>query len=360
MTNNIVNQIQREYRRNRELSNYSIFDIEASLKNLAEKGIIWVLKDLRDICEAEEILIEKYLHDYRANQIYDNLEEFLNIQSSKNLTEAISSKPSQSTKPSKEKQTKKRQHLEVRDVTHFIGYKKAMELEKKVIELCQNFPSYEVDYIVNQIERSASSIKERIEMGEQIYVGEKFNQYSIAIGSAKETTAWLQISMGQEYITRDQFDELDNLTTQVVRILTKSLSNIKEKEGKGMDLPCPYTPDVKNFGAYNNALLLVEKIYEITNRKEFWKEKIIVKKLRRRATSCAANIAEAHQLYILKKFRFFNDSLKALDGLDSLLETCLFKGIISEKELKEIGVLRISIRNILSTKMSNLSKEKAG
>ncbi|MCM3443715.1 four helix bundle protein [Metabacillus halosaccharovorans] len=356
--NKIVEQIQQDYRKKRELSNHSIYDIEGSLKELAEKGIIWVLKDLGDICEAEEILIEKYLHVYRANQIYDNLEEFLNIQSPKNLSAAISHKPSQSTTPSKEKQTKKRQHLEVRDVKQFIGYKKAKELEKKVIELCQNFPSYEVDHIVNQIERSASSIKDSIEMGEQIYVGEKFNQYSIAIGSAKETTAWLQMSLGQKYITEVQFDELDNLTTQVVRILTKKLSNIKEKEGKGMDLPNPFTPNVRNFGAFNNALLLVEKIYEVTRNPEFWKEKNLVKKMRKRATSSVANIAEAHQLYIPKKFRFFNDSMKALDGLDSSLETSLIKGIISVKELKEIDELRISIRNVLSTKMKNISDER--
>lgn len=359
--NSIVNRIQEEYRQKRELSNYSIFDIEAVLKNLAESGLIWVLKDMRDICEAERILIEKYLYDYRAKQIYDELEDHLPQQASKKTTNTPPSLPSLDSGPlQKQKLTKKPQHLEVRDVKRFIGYIKAKELEGKIIELCKNFPSYELDHIVNQIERSASSIKERIGVGEQIYVGEKFNQYSIAIGSAKETIAWLQISMGQRYITQGQFDDLDNLTTQVVRILTKSLSNIKEKEGKGMDLPSPYTPNVKNFGAYKNGLLLVEKIYEITGRTEFCKEKNIVKKLRRFATSCVANIAEAHQLHIPKKFRFFNDSLKALDGLDSLLDTCLTKGIISMREQDEISVLRAEIRNILSSKMSNLSKEKAG
>ncbi|RTR26281.1 four helix bundle protein [Robertmurraya yapensis] len=358
--NEKVRQIQQEYQKVRELSNYSIFDIESSLKDLAEKGFVWILKDLKEICEAEEILIEHYLNKFRSYQIYDNLEVNPYLQSS---IETAAKPPSQSSLDfapvQKEKQTKKQQHLEVRDVKRFIGYKKARELEKKVIELCQNFPSYEVDHIVNQIERSARSIKDSIEMGEQVYVGERFNQYSIAIGSAKETSAWLQMSLGQKYITQVQFDELDNLTTQVVRILTKNLSNIKEKEGKGMDLPNPFTPNVKNFGAYNNALLLVEKIYEITRKPEFWKEKNLVRKMRKRATSSVANIAEAHQLYISKKFRFFNDSMKALDGLDSLLETSLIKGIISEKELKEIVELRISIRNVLSTKMANISGEKA-
>jgi len=74
--NKIAEQIQQEYRNKRELSNYSIFDIESSLKKLAEKGLIWVLKDMEDISELEEAGIEKYLNDYRANQIYDNLEDY--------------------------------------------------------------------------------------------------------------------------------------------------------------------------------------------------------------------------------------------------------------------------------------------
>ncbi|WP_272878807.1 four helix bundle protein [Bacillus altitudinis] len=240
-----------------------------------------------------------------------------------------------------------------------MGYKKAKELEERIIELCKNFPSFEVDHIVNQIERSAESIKERIQIGEQLYIREKFNQYSIAIGSAKETSAWLQVSLGQKYITQIQFEELDNMVNQVVRILTKTLFNIKEKEGKGLDLPNPFTPDVKNFGAYNNALLLVERIYEVTIRKEIWKEKDLVSKMRKHATSCMANVAEAHQLHIKKKFRFFNDSLKALRGLESALETSVSKGIISDESLKEVDEIRLSIRNVLSTNMKRISDEKA-
>lgn len=347
--NEIVEQIQESYRAERIRVSYCVFDIGAYLNDLAEKGLIWVLKDQKNISNPEKILIEHYLNEYRANQIYDNLEEFLNIQSPKEL----------STTPSKEKQTKKKEHLEVRDLQHYVGYNKAKELEEKIIEVCKTFPSFEIDHIVNQIERSAGSIKERIEMGEQIYVGEKYNQYSIAIGSAKETTSWLQISLGQKYITQFQFDELDNLTTQVVSILTTRLSNIREKEGKGLDLPSPYTANVKNFGAYNNALLLVKEIYGITNRREFWKEKNLVKKMRKRATSCVANIAEAHQLYTPRQFRFFNDSLKALRGLESSLDTSLSKGIISKVALQEIYELMNSIRNVLTHRMKNISDEKA-
>lgn len=360
--NKVVEQTQDSYRKERERVLYSIFDIETYLENLAENGVIWTLKDMKDITTLEKVGIEYYLNQFQANQIYDNLTENFDIQTSnkQSIVNPLQNLPKNNHEQEDKIKRKQPHYLEVKDVKQFYGYKKAKELEEKIIDLCETFPSYENDHIIDQIERSASSIKERIEIGEQIYVGEKFKEYSTAIGSAKETSAWLQISLGQKYITQIQFDELDSLTTQVVRILTKSLSNIKGKEGKGMDLPIPYTPDVKKFGAYNNALLLVEKIYEITRRPEFWEEKSLVKKMRKHATSCVANIAEAHQLYIPKKFRFFNDSLKALKGLDSLLETSLIKGIISEKTFQEIDELRVSIRNVLSSTLANLSRVKVG
>ncbi|UOQ84642.1 four helix bundle protein [Gracilibacillus salinarum] len=353
--NKKVEEIQNWYRNEKELSNYSIMDIGGKLKNLAEKGLIWVLKDLKDTTESERIVINYYLDKYRAVQIYDNLHDLTPILSSNDEYASTPSKSSKHIIPLQNKQ----HTLEVRDVQQFNGYQKAKELEERIIELCKNFPSFEFYHIVNQIERSAESIKKRIQIGEQIYIREKFNQYSIAVGSAKETSAWLQVSLGQKYITQNQFEELDNMVNHVIGILTKNLSNIKEKEGKGLDLPSPYTPNVKNFGAYDNALLLVEMIYEVTRRREFWKEKDLVRKMRKQATSCVANIAEAHQLYIKKKFRFFNDSLKALRGLESSLETSVSKGITSKESLKEISELRISIRNVLSANMSNISSERA-
>jgi four helix bundle protein len=354
--NKKVEEIQNWYRNEREVFNYSIMDIGEKLKNLAEKGLIWVLEDLKDTTESERIVINYYLDKYRAVQIYDNLQHLFPIPPSNSQCAITPSKSSKKVTPLQNKQ----HTLKVRDAKQFFGYKKAKKLEEQIIELCKNFPSYEVDHIVVQIMRSAESIKKRIQIGEQIYIREKFNQYSIAIGSAKETTAWLQVSFGQRYITQNQFEELDSMVNHVIGILTRNLSNIKEKEGKGLDLPSPYTPNVKNFGAYDNALLLVEKVYEVTRKREFWKEKNLVSDMRKQATSCVANIAEAHQLYIKKKFRFFNDSLKALRGLENSLETSVSKGIISKKSLKEISELRISIRNVLSTNMGNISNEKAG
>lgn len=188
-----VEQIKDWYRNERKFSNYSIIEIGDILKELAEKGVIWVLKDLKDISEYEEIIIDSYLNKYRADQVYDNLDEHFQIHPLKKESTTESSKSSSKTTSI---QPQIKNVLKIRDVKKFVGYQKARELEKKIIEICKSFPHYEKKHVIDQILRSSESIKRRIAKGEQVYIGEKFNQYSIAIGSAKETSAWLQMSLG--------------------------------------------------------------------------------------------------------------------------------------------------------------------
>ncbi|MGG1689421.1 four helix bundle protein [Heyndrickxia ginsengihumi] len=358
--NRIVEQEQESYRRKREQVSFNIIDVGAYLNELAEKGLVWVLKGMKDLSEPEEYLIENYLSIYRANQIYDNLDENFKIQTSNEQPIVYSLQTIHPKKSQKEDKTKKPplHYLEVKDVKRFIGYQKARELEDRIHKLCKSFPSYENQHIVDQIERSSTSIKDRIAVGEQRFIGEKFHQYSISIGSAKETSAWLQISLGQKYITQSQYDDLDNLANQVVSILTKTLCHLRDNEGQGMNLPNPYTPDVKKFGAYNNALLLVEKIYDITRKREFWQEKDLLYGMRSYATSTVSNIAEANQLYNPVKFRFFNHAIAALGGLESSLEMALDKEIISIDTFEDNIDFMKGIRNILTKRMKNISDSR--
>lgn len=71
--NVLVERTRMKYRNNREQVNYSIFDIELSLKTLAWEGLIWTLQGMEDLTEAEEVLIRYYLHEYRENQEYDDV-----------------------------------------------------------------------------------------------------------------------------------------------------------------------------------------------------------------------------------------------------------------------------------------------
>lgn len=67
----MVEEVQFKYKHAREAANYSIFDIECLLEQLAAEGVIWMIKPMKDLTEAETILINHYLNEKRELQIYD-------------------------------------------------------------------------------------------------------------------------------------------------------------------------------------------------------------------------------------------------------------------------------------------------
>lgn len=345
--NNTTLKTQKRYRKEREQINFSIIDLNELYKKIAEEGLLWTLKDMKDLCEAETILINHYLNKYRSLQTYDNLE-----------TSSTTSPHSKTSSTQFSLKNSNESHLTVNSVKTFTAYVKAKELEMEVFKLTKNFPFYEKYHIVDQLERSSSSIKMNISKGEQKHIREKFNKYSVAIGSAKETATWLQVSANQSYITEDECSRLDRLLTEIVSILIKTLVNIKNKDGKGMNLPEPYALDVKKYRAYQLSLTLVDRIYELSNKSSFWSKRDLQHNLRINATSVVANIAEAQQLYIRKKFAFFNESLTSLKGLESYLETATISRVVNENDLVEINKLIQSIRKILVKTLSNHSSCK--
>lgn len=69
--NPMVIEVQSTYRQAREEANYSIIDIECMLKEFADKGILWMLPGMKDLTDAESILIKHYLYEKREFQFYD-------------------------------------------------------------------------------------------------------------------------------------------------------------------------------------------------------------------------------------------------------------------------------------------------
>ncbi|MCF2649680.1 four helix bundle protein [Niallia circulans] len=358
--NQVVKEIQDSYRLLREESNFSILDIGEKLKELANEGLIWTIKEMKDISEHELVLTKHYLKHNFEKQIYDNLENapqtnstLKDLNMNSNLTFQKHNIPTGG-----DRIKAKEPLLEIKDVKQFRGYKIARELEEKVYEVCKHYPSYEKDHLVDQLVRSAESVKKSIVIAEQHFIREKFNHYSIAIGSCKEVSTWLDISFRQKYISQEKFEELNKLTHYVVGILTKTLFNIKANEGKGMNLPSPYTPDPKNFDVYNDSLLLIERIYEMTRIREFWKEKNLVFGLRNMSGSAAANLSESNQLYVPRKFKFLNNALEALGSLQSYLQSALSKQVITEETFADIEEKAISIERRIKRIMKNLSDQK--
>lgn len=71
--NMILERTRMKYRGIRESAFYSILDIEFALKTLSWEGLIWCLKNMQNLTEAEKILISHYLSQHRENQVYDDV-----------------------------------------------------------------------------------------------------------------------------------------------------------------------------------------------------------------------------------------------------------------------------------------------
>ncbi|WP_047979725.1 hypothetical protein [Ornithinibacillus contaminans] len=69
--NETIARTQMEYREFRELTCFSIFDIEKMLIHLADEGKIWMIHGMKDLTESEAILISHYLNEKRELQVYD-------------------------------------------------------------------------------------------------------------------------------------------------------------------------------------------------------------------------------------------------------------------------------------------------
>lgn len=69
--NILVERTRTKYRNAREQTCYSIMDIEFTLKQMALEGVVWCLKEMQDLSEGENILINNNLTEYREKQVYD-------------------------------------------------------------------------------------------------------------------------------------------------------------------------------------------------------------------------------------------------------------------------------------------------
>src|SRR5699024_4753170 len=197
----------------------------------------------------------------------------------------------------------------IQQIDKFIAYKKAIQLEKDVEQLTRNIPNFEMYHIIDQVVRSSASVRESIAKAEQHFIKQKFYNYSVAIGSAIETRAWIDMSLSLGYIDDEGHEKVDRLINEIISLLITTLKNIKSEHPNVVGLPPLYVPNIRNYNAYTLGLKLVEKVYELSNNRVFWTNNALQRGLRYNATSAVANIAESNQLYVKKKFVFLNQAL---------------------------------------------------
>jgi len=98
---------------------------------------------------------------------------------------------------------------------------------RRLFQLTKQFPVEERYSMVNQIRRSSRSICANI--GEawrkRRYKAHFVSKLSDAESEASETRVWLEFALRCEYLSKDQFEELDDIYDKVIAQLVLMLSH---------------------------------------------------------------------------------------------------------------------------------------
>ena len=111
-----------------------------------------------------------------------------------------------------------------------IVWQKAMSFVTEIYKVSKQFPKDETFGLTSQIKRSAVSIPSNISEG---YGRQGLNDYlrflNIAMASLFELQTQLEIAYNLEYINKEKFDNLYELTREIERMLSSFIRSIKSK-----------------------------------------------------------------------------------------------------------------------------------
>jgi four helix bundle protein len=113
---------------------------------------------------------------------------------------------------------------------NLIVWEKSMVLVEEIYKLTNDFPEYEKFGIISQMRRCAVSIPSNIAEGSKRGTLKDFNNFLYnAFGSGAELETQLEISSRLKYINQEQFSGIENLLTEIMKMLNKMNSNFKRK-----------------------------------------------------------------------------------------------------------------------------------
>ncbi|MBI4039481.1 four helix bundle protein [Candidatus Daviesbacteria bacterium] len=111
-----------------------------------------------------------------------------------------------------------------------IVYQKAKILVREVYAVSKNFPREELHGLTSQARRSAISIVLNIVEGYSKSSTKEFIRFlDIAIGSANELAACLELALELRFMNRDQYDQTNSIYTEVSKLLYTFQKSLKRR-----------------------------------------------------------------------------------------------------------------------------------
>jgi len=103
---------------------------------------------------------------------------------------------------------------------NLIVWKIADELVNLIYDLTVNFPKEELYGLTSQLRRAGLSVPANIIEGYARNSKNEFHRFlSIALGSLSEVEYYLEFAFRREYLTENQFDQVENLRSRCGQLL---------------------------------------------------------------------------------------------------------------------------------------------
>ena len=106
---------------------------------------------------------------------------------------------------------------------------KSLEFAVRIVNLYKFLVNEQKEFVMSkQILRSGTSIGANIREAEQAQSRADFiNKLNIALKEANETEYWLELLIRTEYITREQYESINNDSTEINKLLISIIKTTK-------------------------------------------------------------------------------------------------------------------------------------
>lgn len=112
-----------------------------------------------------------------------------------------------------------------------IVWQEARKLSNRIAELIKKSPFSKDLVLVDQIKRSSRSISSNIAEGFGRYTYRDYRQFvMIARGSLTETQNHLYTALDLNYITKEEFQQLYDLTVKIYKLLNGLITHLKNAQ----------------------------------------------------------------------------------------------------------------------------------
>lgn len=127
-------------------------------------------------------------------------------------------------------------NLHIKDFKTLKVWQKANTLEQEIGILVKSFPNHEQYRLVDQLVRASRSIVANLAEGNtQLFVKKEKVHANIALGSAGEVRSHLITAYQNNYLTKEQYEILDEKTIEIIKMLYGYISRLNSQANKATD-----------------------------------------------------------------------------------------------------------------------------